>query len=152
MMGVFLPRPQPIAIACLGEIWVHVLCTRSHHFPTLAAPCSTQGGGGGVEAGCDVNACILVCSKMTRLRLIKNCNITCDSSGSNEPRWVMFPAILQLLPWSEMAIEICKLYKVEGGHNDENLFFCARSREPVLFWRENAMAVVILQGVLARMS
>ena len=28
----------------------------------------------------------------------KNCNITCDSSGSNEPRCVMFPAILQLLP------------------------------------------------------
>ena len=62
---------------------------------------------------------------MTRLRLIKNCNITCDSSGSNEPRWVMFPAILQLLPWSEMTIEICRLYKVEDGHNDENLFLRA---------------------------
>ena len=28
----------------------------------------------------------------------KDCNTTCDSSGSNELRCVMFPAILQLLP------------------------------------------------------
>ena len=48
-----------------------------------------------------------------------------------------------------MKIEVCGLYKDEEDATMRTFFF-ARARKPVSFWRENAIAVVILLRVLAR--
>ena len=67
----------------------------------------------GVDAGCDRKCMHFGVFEDDEATINEHCNTTCDSSGSKEPRWVMFPAILQLLPWSETKIEVCGLYKDE---------------------------------------
>ena len=52
----------------------------------------------GVDAGCDRKCMHFGVFEDDEATINEHCNTTCDSSGSKEPRWVMFPAILQLLP------------------------------------------------------
>ena len=71
MMDMFLPLPQPIVIASFGEFNFKRSALAPIISP-LSLPLAQlrRTSLRGVDAGCDVNVSILVCSKMTRLRLM----------------------------------------------------------------------------------